>query len=292
MVDAEPRTNVAGGCNSTRFRSRHPPRTLLPMTERGVESLKADHAEVVAIAKSLSDEEWTAASGCDGWRTKDVIAHLACTFRSVAEPGSLPPGVAGDLEATQEVGVAERKDWEPARVLAEYEELGAKAIEALTGLQTPGIAENVIPLEDAGQYPLHLIANALAFDHYCHLRNDILKPRGSVDRPAPPHDDLRLGATMDWLIAGLPQMPGQAIADAVTAPVKLELTGPGGGTWIIKPGVEVAEGDSGDAAATITSSTQDFVMWSTHRASWRECNVAIDGDKDLAERVLEAIRLF
>jgi len=167
------------------------------MTQRGVESLRADHGEVLKIAKSLSEDEWLAPSGCEGWRTKDVVAHLACTFRSVAEPGTLPPGVEGSLEATQEVGVAERKDWDPDRVLAEYEELGAKAIEALTGLQTPGIAENVIPLEDAGQYPLHLVANALAFDHYCHLRNDILAPRGSVKRPSPPHDDLRLGATME-----------------------------------------------------------------------------------------------
>jgi uncharacterized protein (TIGR03083 family) len=262
------------------------------MTARGVESLKADHQEVLAIAKSLSDDEWLAPSGCEGWRTKDVVAHLACTFRTVAEPGTLPPGVAGDLEGTQEVGVAERKDWDSARVLAEYEDLGAKAIEALAGLQTPGVAETVIPLEDAGHYPLHLVANALAFDHYCHLRNDILQPRGSVDRPAPPHDDLRLGATMEWLLAGLPQMPGQAIIDAVTAPVLLELTGPGGGTWTIRPGVEVVDGDAGDAAATITSSAQDFVVWSTLRASWRESNVTIDGDKDLAERVLDAIHLF
>ena len=262
------------------------------MTERGVESLKADHQEVLAIAKSLSDDEWMAPSGCDGWRTKDVVAHLACTFRSVVEPGTLPPGVAGDLEGTQEVGVAERKDWEPDRVLAEYADLGGRAIESLAGLQGEGIRDTVIPLEDAGQYPLHLVANALAFDHYCHLRNDILEPRGSVDRPAPPHDELRLGATMDWLIAGLPQMPGQAIKDAVTAPVVLELTGPGGGTWTIKPGVEVVEGDSGDAAATIASSAQDFVVWSTHRAPWRESNVSIDGDKDVAERVLDAIRLF
>jgi uncharacterized protein (TIGR03083 family) len=262
------------------------------MTARGVESLKADHQEVLAIAKSLSDDEWLAPSGCEGWRTKDVVAHLACTFRTVAEPGTLPPGVAGDLEGTQEVGVAERKDWDSARVLAEYEDLGAKAIEALAGLQTPGVAETVIPLEDAGHYPLHLVANALAFDHYCHLRNDILQPRGSVDRPAPPHDDLRLGATMEWLLAGLPQMPGQAIIDAVTAPVLLELTGPGGGTWTIRPGVEVVDGDAGDAAATITSSAQDFVVWSTLRASGRESNVTIDGDKDLAERVLDAIHLF
>ena len=262
------------------------------MSERGVESLKADHAEVLAIVKSLSAEEWDAPSGCEGWRTKDVVAHLACTFRSVVEPGTLPPGVEGDLEGTQEVGVAERKDWEPERILAEYEELGGRAIEALAGLQAPGIGDTVIPLEDAGHYPLSLVANALAFDHYCHLRNDILAPRGSVDRPAPPHDDLRLGATMEWLIAGVPQMPGAAIVDAVTAPVLLDLSGPGGGQWTLQPGVEVVEGDSGDAAATIQSSAQEFVVWSTRRRPWRDSDVKVDGDSALAERVLDAIHLF
>jgi uncharacterized protein (TIGR03083 family) len=262
------------------------------MSERGVESLRADSAEVLAIAKSLSEAEWLAPSGCEGWRTKDVVAHLACTFRTVVEPGTLPPGVAGDLEATQEVGVAERKDWAPERVLEEYQDLAGRGIEALAGLQAPGIAESVIPIENAGQYPLHMVANALAFDHYCHLRNDILTPRGSVDRPSPPHDDLRLGATMEWLIAGLPQMPGDAIKEAVTAPVLLDLSGPGGGQWTLNPGAELSEGDAGGAVATIGSSAKDFVMWSTLRASWRDCDVRIDGDKDAAERVLDAIHLF
>ena len=265
------------------------------MSERGVQSLRADHEAVLDVARSLSADEWAAPSGCAGWRVQDVLAHLACTFRTVAEPGTLPPGVTGDLEATQEVGVAERKDWPPDRVLAEYEELGTRAIEALAGLQAPGIGENMIPIENAGMYPLHMVANALAFDHYCHLRNDILQPGGPVDRPSPPHDDLRLEATLEWLIAGLPQMPGPAIAEAVEAPVVLDLTGPGGGTWTIRPGgdgVEVTDGRADDAVATIRSSAQDFVVWSTLRRPWRDLGVETEGDTAAAERVLDAIHLF
>ena len=265
------------------------------MSERGVDALRADQDEVLTVAKSLSADEWAAPSGCSGWRVQDVIAHLACTFRTVAAPGTLPPGVAGDLEATQEAGVAERKDWTPEQVLAEYEELAPQAIEALSGLQAPGIGDNVIPIENAGQFPLHMVANALAFDHYCHLRNDVLQPRGPVDRPAPPHDDLRLGATLEWLLAGLPQMPGPAIVDAVDAPIVLDLTGPAAGTWTVRPGdgtVEVADGAAGDAVATVRSSTPDFVLWSTLRRPWREADVEIEGDRERAERFLDAVHLF
>jgi uncharacterized protein (TIGR03083 family) len=262
------------------------------VTEQAVEALKAGQADVLDVARSLSAEEWSAPSACAGWRVQDVVAHLACTLRSVAEPGTLPPGVDGDLQATQEVGVAERREWSPERVLAEYEDLAPRALEVLTGLQAPGVAETVVPIEDAGQFPLHLVANALAFDHYCHLGKDILRPLGPIDRPAPPDDDLRLGATLAWLLAGLPQMPGPAIVDAVRHPVVLTLTGPAGGTWTISPGVTVTGGAAGEAVATVESSTPEFVVWSTHRQPWRDCGVRIDGDRAEAERVLDAIRLF
>ncbi|MBA2624990.1 MAG: hypothetical protein H0U89_05230 [Acidimicrobiia bacterium] len=52
------------------------------------------------------------------------------------------------------------------------------------------------------------MANALAFDHYCHLGNDILSPLGPINRPSPPGDALRLGAPLEWLIAGIRQCQG------------------------------------------------------------------------------------
>jgi hypothetical protein len=159
------------------------------------------------------------------------------------------------------------------------------------------MAEMMIPIENAGHYPLHMVVNAFAFDHYCHLRFDVLQPNGPIDRPAPPSDDVRLGATMEWLLAGLPQMPGEAIRTTVTRPVGLSLTGPGGGTWTIKPAVddgpvEVADGLDGEVAATITSSTDDFVVWATRRRPWKGQSVELSGDDAYAAEVVEAIHLF
>src|SRR5262249_29075826 len=144
---------------------------------------------------------------------------------------------------------------------------------------------------------LHMVVNAFAFDHYCHLRFDVLAPNGPVDRPVPPCDDTRLGASLEWLLAGLPQMAADDMRTTVTRPVALALTGPGGGTWTIKPAVddgfvEVVDGVDGNVAATITSSTDDFIVWATHRRPWNERSVELIGDDAYAAQVVEAIHLF
>ena len=40
------------------------------------------------------------------------------------------------------------------------------------------------------------------------------------------------------MIAGMPQMQPTELAEVVTEPLELELTGPGGGTWTIQPAGE------------------------------------------------------
>jgi hypothetical protein len=136
---------------------------------------------------------------------QDVVAHLANTFRAVADPSALPAGVAGDLEATQAVQVEAQRHWCVEQVVADYKEISAQGLEAVERFQNPARASRMIPIEDAGTYPLHLVANALEFDHFCHLRNDILRPYGPIDRRGPPADELHIGATLEYLIAGLPQ---------------------------------------------------------------------------------------
>ncbi len=267
------------------------------MSERGVKALTAEREEVLKVARSLSAEEWELPSDCDGWRVQDVIVHMADVCRAVVDPGELPPGVPGKTEATMDARVDARREWSSEKVLAEYEDLSGRALEALAGLQNPAVGENVIPLDDLGSYPMHLIANAFAFDHFCHLRNDLLKPNGPLDRPVPPSDELRIGATLEWLMAGLPQMSGEAMKTVVTKPIGLEITGPGGGEWTIRPAegdglVVVSEGIGEDAAAVVTSPGAEFVVWATQRRPWRERKIIRELDADYAADVLDAINLF
>lgn len=268
------------------------------MSKTGFEALRTTREDVLGVARSLTAGEWAADSDCAGWRVQDVIAHMACVFRTVVDPSSLPPGVPGDIEASQDVAVAARKDWTPEQVLADYEEMSTKGLEALAGLQDPPMAETVVPIENLGSHPLHRIANALAFDHYCHLRNDVLAPNGPIERDVDLDDELRLDATLEWLIAGLPQMAPDAMRAAVRQAITLEVTGPGGGAWTVLPAtsddglVEVTEGMTSGASAVVRTASTDFVLWSTRRRPWRHFDVQIEGDADYAGEVLDAIHIF
>lgn len=254
-----------------------------------MDAIRADRAALLELAEGFSDEDWSRPSDCDGWSVKDVVAHMATVFRQVADPSSLPPTESQDTEANQELYLAERKDWSPAKVLAEYVDVGERAIELLAGMQTAEMAEVVVPLGTLGSHPLPLLADALAFDHYTHIRIDLLAPTGPIDRPAPPSDELRLAPTIGWMTAGLPQMSADALA-TVDGSVSLELEGPGGGSWRFADGR--LEPSDEPADASVASTTADFVVWATRRRPWRERGVGIGGDEELAARFCDAVDVF
>jgi len=254
------------------------------MSQAAVDALRAEREEVLTLARSLTSEEWNTPSDCDGWRVQDVIAHMTMGMRQVVDPASVPAGETDDVEQDMELGVATRKDWTPEAVIADYEAISEQAIAVFATLQDEPAASMVVPMKNLGSHPMHLVPNAFAFDHYCHLRVDILKPTGPIDRPAPASDELRLAPTIEWMLAGLPQMCEDALAKVVTAPVRIELTGPGARSLTL--------GGDGDLAATITSSTRDFVVWGTQRRPWRDFDVVIDGDTELGAAVADNINVI
>ncbi|HEV3226598.1 MAG TPA: maleylpyruvate isomerase family mycothiol-dependent enzyme [Acidimicrobiales bacterium] len=254
------------------------------MSEAAVDALRAEREDVLAVARSLSADEWTAASDCDGWRVQDVLSHMTMGLRQVVDPASVPAGDSPDVEQDMELGVATRKGWTTAEVLADYETISAQAIEAFVGLQREPLASTPIPMKNLGTHPMHLVPNAFAFDHYCHLHVDILKPTGPIDRVAPPADELRLAPTIEWMLAGVPQMCEEGLAKVATAPVLIEITGPGARSLMV--------GGDGKPAATIRSSSHDFVIWGTQRRPWRDYDVVLGGDTHLAAAVADNINVI
>jgi uncharacterized protein (TIGR03083 family) len=266
------------------------------MSDRAIEALGAERHEVLRLARTLTEAEWNAPSDCAGWRVQDVVAHLANTFRMAVDPGSLPEAVPGDIEATQAVYAEAHREWSPAEVVADYQDMASKAIGMCASFQRPEFADARFPMDNAGHYPLHLLPDAFTFDHFCHLRNDILRPHGPVDRPVPAPDELRVGVTVAWMLVGLPQMSGVPLQRVAVAPIGLRLTGPGGGEWTFHPGqadglVTVAEGLLDGVKATVTSSALDFVSWGTRRRPWQD-SVRVEGDEALASGILDAIHVF
>ena len=264
------------------------------MSNEALEAVRVGIDDALAVFESLSEEEWQRPSGCAGWRVQDVAAHMGSNFKETAAPSPpplepLPPLPA---ERLMDLLVAPRLAWSAAEVMAELRTYAPQLIETLRALQQPPVATSPLTVADLGTYEMHQLADAYAFDVYCHLRVDVLGPRGPIERPIAPPDDLRVGSAIGWMLAGLPQMQGNAF-DFVDHPLALRLDGPGGGDWLIAPtgdgGVAVDPG-TGDAAATIRSGSHAFVVWGTKRSDWRG-DVELDGDIDLATRFLDTLNI-
>ncbi len=263
------------------------------MSREALESMTRSVAEVKQVITSLTAEEWAQPSGCVGWTVRDLVAHMSSNYKEVVEP-SPPPAEPLDLPAERmmDLLVEGRADWNDEQVRDEYLAYCDGAVAAIGALQEEPFASTVIPLADLGSYPMHQLADAYAFDHYCHLRIDLLAPHGPITREVPAADDALVGPAVQWMLTGLPQMqPG--LERELGGRLRLELTGAGGGSWdLIRVGDEiVVEPASGDADATVSSSAHDFVLWGTVRTPWRElCTVT--GDEPMASTFLDALNII
>ncbi len=245
-----------------------------------------------AVLSSLTGDEWSMPSGCQGWTVKDLVAHMSSNFKEVVEP-SPPPAEPLNLpaERVMDLLVEPRKDWSNAAVLDEYLQYCDGAVAVLTALQDEPLSSTVIPLADLGSYPMNQLADAFAFDHYCHLRIDLLQPTGPVSRALPAVDDDLVAPAVGWMLTGLPQMqPG--LEQQLDGAVCLALTGPGGASWrIARDGDAISvTADDGPADVTVTSSAHDFVLWGTKRTEWRDA-CTIEGDASIAEKFLDALNI-
>jgi uncharacterized protein (TIGR03083 family) len=246
----------------------------------------------VRYAKELfatfSPAEWRASSACDGWRVQDVAQHMAAVFQQIADASSIDVGDSGRAETANEVPVQARRDWSVDQVVAAYDEWAPKGIAALAALQEPPMADMVMPIADLGTHPLRLLGNAIVFDHYCHLRHDL-----PIDRAAAlTRDPATLAVVLEWMLAGLPQMCADALAQVDPQPVNLVVDGPGGGSYVLAPGDPwtVTPGSDPDAP-TVTTTVHDFVSWGTKRSDWRT-TVEGDVDHEGVAAVLDSINII
>jgi uncharacterized protein (TIGR03083 family) len=262
------------------------------VSRAGLESVARSISEVKQVITSLTDEEWARPSGCTGWSVRDLVAHMSSNYKETVDP-SPPPPEPLDLPAERlmDVLVDLRDGWTHEQIRDEYLQYCDAALATLGALQDEPLASTVIPLADLGHYPMHQLADAYAFDHYCHLRVDLLAPHGPIERDLPPADDALVGPAVGWMLAGIPQMqPG--LEQQLTGRIRLVLTGVGGGTWdIARVGdaiVVVVPG--GDADVTVASDAHDFVLWGTVRTPWRDaCQVA--GADQVAATFFDALNI-
>jgi uncharacterized protein (TIGR03083 family) len=262
------------------------------VTQSGVDALPDLTAAATDLAAQLTPDQWMLPSACPGWTVHDVFIHMACTLREVVEPDSLPPPVQGSIERTNDAAVAAYRHQTPDQTITDYGAFLEPAFAALEQMQHEPTARETLDFDDAGTYEMHLLADAFAFDHYCHLRHD-LAGRGPLQFVI--EATAAIGrANLNWLMAGLPQMSSAPLAQALRTSVELEFSGPGGGVWTLSPSADgpIVTQDKSGASSRIVSTLDDFLLWGTRRMDWRAADVRLTGDVAIAREVVSAIHVF
>jgi hypothetical protein len=179
--------------------------------------------------------------------------------------GSAGPDTSGlGVEEAAAVKVEARRAMAPDEVLADYEVVSVRAIEALGAVAT---LDMDIPFSDFESYPASLVPAAFCFDHYTHIRADLFGPRGSLTGDPPPSDELRLTPTLDWIEAAITKQNGALVA-SMSGQIEIVVSGPGART------IPVGEGES---VASVESDGQSLVLWITQRSCWDEVGVRAQG---------------
>lgn len=197
-----------------------------------------------------------------------------------------------DIEASNDADVEKRRSWAPEKVLREYERWSKRFAATQVALQKPALRSIPIKVGEVGTYPAKLLTSAIVFDSGLHLRYDMATALGR-DVPAP--DANQLAVTVEWMMAGLATMSGDALS-WLDRPVELNLVGPAGSTWGVLPGsagkVRVTPGAPAGPAAVIEGDVSTFPVWGTRREPWRSADLSLKGDEELASRFLDNARII
>jgi uncharacterized protein (TIGR03083 family) len=264
------------------------------MSWAGIAGMTRAGHQLLTAAATFTDDDWRAPSAAAGWSVQDVVAHVGCLLGDLVDAVHDAPLPDTGVEELNDLQVALRRNQTPRETVSFVVDQLGEALAAFEPLQDEPTASTQVQMLDLGCYPLHAIADMFTFDITTHLRYDVLAPRGPIHYELPPLDEVLLGPSVAWLLAGLPKMQTDLVG-AITGPVALTLTGPGAQRVLIQAdgdalAVTPADHSASSAAATITSTSTDFLAWSTGRLNWRNL-VTVDGDHATAYAFLEALNL-
>jgi len=268
------------------------------MTKQAVQAVQHEVTAVVALVEQWSAAQWTTASRAIGWSSKDVVCHLAAVFQQLCDPDGVPtdPSLG---EHSVDLAVEARRHLAPHEVLDDYARWSEAALATLSSMQDGDDAEQIVPMSILGSHPLHLLANAYAFDHHCHVRHDLDLDSGS-HWPAGTNPRDLTDATVDWMMAAAPQMCGDKLG-RLSGPIDLHVDER---TWTITspPGraIEIravnsdghARSEGRGVIASISLSGDDFVLWGTQRVPAVELDIEIDGDRRIAEFLVSNFKIY
>src|SRR5271166_3816284 len=101
---------------------------------KSTDGLESDRAALLEICAGLTEADWRAESGCEGWTVQDVVSHMGALFWLVVDRKKLPDVSGLPTERAQDVYVQDRRRMAAEEVLADYESVSAAALPVLASL--------------------------------------------------------------------------------------------------------------------------------------------------------------
>lgn len=243
-----------------------------------IQAIEADRSALLEVLGQLEEADWARASGLPGWSVRDVVSHMACSFWLAVDPSHLPDPAGLPAERAADLYVESRRNMTSGEIVDDYESVSLKGLELLAAA---GSQDFEVPLGDVGTYPASAIPAAFAFEHYVHIRYDLMRPHGPLQATPPASDEMRLQPTVDWIEAALPQQNAGPLG-RIDGAVEVRLNGPCTRTLRL--------GD-GDVTAQIASDADAFVRWITQRGEWEALGVHAEGDRANLE-IARQLRVF
>ncbi|MFI6154260.1 maleylpyruvate isomerase family mycothiol-dependent enzyme [Kitasatospora sp. NPDC051170] len=261
--------------------------TVQACTEAWTQSIES----IVELVAPLPENSWNRATECPGWSVRDIVSHvIAVESELLGDPRpihSLPRDlrhVTSEFARYIELPVDKRRCHTAPEMVGELEYTIIRRSRALRNAkQTP---DELVPLplgQDAPKVPYHYLLQTRVLDVWAHeqdLRRTLDAP-GNLDSPA-------ALIARDLLLSGLPKAVAHAAGAPAGTTIVLDVTGPVEFLRTVR--VDAAGRGSVDESISLAPDVQLTMDWETYVrlacGRGRPGPVTIDGDKELADRVL------
>lgn len=257
--------------------------------ETVVGALTAEWAAIDALLDGLPPGDWARPTCLPGWRVTDIVAHLIGTEASLAGDETPAPGtdvralphVRGDVAAFNEQWVQALRDAAPGEMLARFRDVTARRAALLERMtQSAFDAPSWTP---AGQATYGRFMQIRVFDCWTH-EQDIREAVGTPGHEDGPSAEVALGEA----VRALGYLVGKRAAAPDGAIVRIELTGPlvRRLTVVVDGRARLVDEPPGPPTAVLRMSSSHYMRLGGGRTG-DHGGVELDGDRDLARRVLD-----